>query len=126
MPFPDSLPAREWPAGDFKSKLRMLRSWQSKIILHRISFTPLPVDESHLQPKKELKAYLSMSASVKRIAMCAKDIEILLGRSNRSARRLLARIRIKLGKEMHQSVTVAEFCKEMGMQEEDVLKRMIP
>ena len=49
-----------------------------------------------------------------------KDVQLITGRSERHARKLLCRIRAQAGKEKHLPVTVQEFAQFMKLKEEDV------
>jgi hypothetical protein len=57
-----------------------------------------------------------------RMAIYAKDVERILGKSERAARTILNLIKKKLGKERHQPVSLLEFCSYMGMNPEEVSK----
>jgi hypothetical protein len=63
---------------------------------------------------------------MQRVAIYAKDIEILTGRSEKAARNLFRRIRRFFGKKHDQFITFHEFCIYTGMDEDmllDFLKR---
>ena len=60
--------------------------------------------------------------SFKRIVIYAKDIELITGRSDRYARKVMFELRKRLGKEKHQYVSLGEFCQYTGIPEEEVLK----
>jgi len=55
-----------------------------------------------------------------RIVIYAKDIENITGRSERTARQLLQRIRKANGKKKEEFVTVKEFCQFTGLKTEEV------
>ena len=55
-----------------------------------------------------------------RIVMTTKDIQLITGCSDRTARRMLARIRVKKGKGKRGLVSVEEFCEDTGLSEEEV------
>lgn len=55
-----------------------------------------------------------------RIVIFARDVENMTGRSERTARLLLARIRKSFGKKPGQFITVSEFCEFTGMREDEV------
>lgn len=55
-----------------------------------------------------------------RMVIYVKDVIILTGRRDRTARRLLERIRQQNGKEKGGYVTVEEFCRFTGLKEEYV------
>jgi hypothetical protein len=57
---------------------------------------------------------------MERLCICPKDIEIVMGKSERQARNILAKIKIVLKKEKHQSVTFQEFCDYQGLQLSEV------
>lgn len=61
----------------------------------------------------------------KRIVIYAKDVEIITGRKERTARKILQSIREKLGKEKWEFVTIREFCEYTGIQEDDVRNQML-
>jgi hypothetical protein len=50
-----------------------------------------------------------------RIAIYPKDVEIITGRSHRTACRILAEIRKDMGKSKNQFVSIWEFCLYMRM-----------
>ena len=50
----------------------------------------------------------------------AKDIEKVTGKSDRYARKVMAALRKKLGKEKHQCVSMGEFCNYIGLSREEV------
>jgi len=53
-----------------------------------------------------------------RVVLYPKDVENITGRSDRTARKLLQKIRLALGKSPDEFVTVKEFCFFYGIQEE--------
>jgi hypothetical protein len=55
-----------------------------------------------------------------RVAIYPRDIENLLGKHNRTACRMLQRIRKHYKKQNRQPVTVTEFCSYTNMEEEVV------
>lgn len=57
-----------------------------------------------------------------RIIIYSKDIQLLTGKSDRAARTLLQKIRIKIGKEKNQAITIQEFCEYLGLNEEKVMQ----
>jgi hypothetical protein len=61
---------------------------------------------------------------IKRIIIYPKDVECITGQSGRSARKMMATIREKLGKEKHQLVSIREFCDYTGVPECEVLKHL--
>lgn len=56
-----------------------------------------------------------------RMIIYRKDVERIIGKSDRTARKIMAAIRKKLGKEKHQPVSIKEFCRYMNLAEEEVL-----
>ncbi|MEH0157281.1 hypothetical protein V6R21_24420 [Limibacter armeniacum] len=58
---------------------------------------------------------------MKRICIYPKDIQLLTGKSERTARRILSDIRKEYGKEPKQLVTITEFCLYTGLKEQQVL-----
>ncbi|MGX5817170.1 hypothetical protein ACWKWU_03190 [Chitinophaga lutea] len=54
-----------------------------------------------------------------RIAIYAKDVALLLGRSEQSARRLLREIRQTLAKTPRQIISLREFCDFVGLDMEE-------
>mgnify|MGYP003490993330 CR=1 FL=1 len=56
-----------------------------------------------------------------RSAIYPKDVANITGKSAKSACRLLSKIRLELGKDPHQIITVSEFCKYMGLGPDDIL-----
>lgn len=59
-----------------------------------------------------------------RIAIYARDVENITGKSERAARRLVQKIRRSLNKNDTQLITVAEFCRYTGLKEEDLERFM--
>ncbi|WP_197429063.1 hypothetical protein [Phnomibacter ginsenosidimutans] len=55
-----------------------------------------------------------------RVVIYAKDIQLITGKKERSARRLLEAVRRHYGKRRNALVTVREFCMYTGLAEEDV------
>jgi hypothetical protein len=55
-----------------------------------------------------------------RVIIYAKDIQRLTGRSERYARKLLAKMRVYFDKKPKQFVSVEEFCKYTGLKCEEV------
>jgi len=53
-----------------------------------------------------------------RVVLYPKDVENITGRSDRTARKLLQKIRLALGKSPDEFVTVKEFCTFYGIEEE--------
>ena len=58
----------------------------------------------------------------RRICIYPKDIQILTGKSERSARKIIAKLRLIHSKVKHQVITIKEFCNYIGMEEEEVKK----
>lgn len=56
-----------------------------------------------------------------RSVVYAKDVARLICKSERTAQRLLEKIRCKLGKPKGGVITVLEFCAFMGMMEKELL-----
>ena len=50
-----------------------------------------------------------------RVVIYAQDIQLITGRSERSAQRILQNIKKKLGKEKYQFVTFEEYSKHSGI-----------
>lgn len=55
-----------------------------------------------------------------RLCIYTKDIQRITGRSERYSRNLIRKIRSQLNKEDYQFLTVSEFCKYVGIEEEKV------
>ncbi len=55
-----------------------------------------------------------------RICIYPKDVQRLTGKSEKSGRRLLKKIREELGKEDHQFITTEEFAKYTGINKETI------
>jgi hypothetical protein len=67
----------------------------------------------------------SSKIEAKRLCIYPKDIQLLTGKSERSARKIIARLKVIHSKERHQLVTVKEFCDYIGMDETEVKKLLI-
>lgn len=61
-----------------------------------------------------------MKTRTQRLCIYPKDIAKITGRSERFSRDLIQRIKLKLGKEEHQFITIEEFCHYAGLQTEMV------
>jgi hypothetical protein len=59
-----------------------------------------------------------------RLCIYPKDIQQVTGRSERYGRNLIKKIKEHLKKQQHQLVTVDEFCKYTGLQQESVTKQL--
>ncbi len=57
---------------------------------------------------------------MERQAIYTKDIQVLLGRSERYARNLIHKMKLKFNKEPHQYITIEEFCEYTGLSLEKV------
>lgn len=55
-----------------------------------------------------------------RLIIYPQDIQRITGRSERYARKILTKVKKRLGKEKHQLVTCDEFCNFLGLPAEDV------
>jgi hypothetical protein len=51
----------------------------------------------------------------KRVCIYPKDVMLLTGKSERYSRNLLLKIKTNLNKELHQVITVNEFCQYIGI-----------
>lgn len=58
----------------------------------------------------------------KRIVIYPKDVELITGRKDKTARKLLNDIRISLGKSKNDFISVREFSQFTGLIEEDVFR----
>jgi hypothetical protein len=54
-----------------------------------------------------------------RLVIYPKDIQLVTGRSERYARKIIMTIKKRLGKQKHQFVTYDEFCEFAGLNVED-------
>lgn len=64
--------------------------------------------------------YMMNKNTPRRMVITTKDITNILGKGERSARELMQKLRVVLKKEPEQYVTVAEFCRFVGLTEEEV------
>ncbi|MEZ2443364.1 hypothetical protein AB6805_16690 [Chitinophaga sp. RCC_12] len=55
-----------------------------------------------------------------RMVIYTKDIQNIMGKSDRSARELMQKLRQMFGKQDWQYISVAEFCEYSGLDEEEV------
>lgn len=55
-----------------------------------------------------------------RMVIFARDIQNITGRSERTSRLLMQKIRKALGKKVGQFISIAEFCRYTGLCEEEV------
>ena len=63
-----------------------------------------------------------MNVIPNRIAIYAKDIQNITGRSERTSRKMLALLREKLNKQRGEFITAEEFCNYSGFKVEEVIK----
>ena len=61
----------------------------------------------------------------KRICIYPKDVQNITGRKERTARRLLNKIKVQLGKPEEGFVTVQEFCQFTGISEGEVQRFLL-
>jgi hypothetical protein len=62
---------------------------------------------------------------LKRSCIYPKDVQRITGKSERSGRRILQKIRMEQGKEEHQFVTIEEFAAYAGINQEIVREYII-
>lgn len=58
----------------------------------------------------------------KRICIYAKDVQVLTGKSERYARKVIAQVRHHFSKDRGQLLTIREFCEYMCLEENEVKK----
>ena len=63
--------------------------------------------------------------SANRICIYPKDIQVLTGKSERYARKVVAQIRRHYSKEKNQLLTIKEFCDYMGLEINEVKESII-
>ena len=63
--------------------------------------------------------------SANRICIYPKDIQVLTGKSERYARKVVAQIRRHYDKSKYQLLTIKEFCDYMSLNEEEVRSSLI-
>lgn len=63
--------------------------------------------------------------STNRICIYPKDIQLVTGKSERTARRILSDIKMALGKGQNQFVSLNEFCEFTGLHESEVRNSLI-
>lgn len=61
-----------------------------------------------------------MKAAPSRLCIYPKDVMRITGKSERYSRTLLNKIKASLGKEEHQFISIKDFCKFTGLDEECV------
>jgi hypothetical protein len=64
------------------------------------------------------------SVMISRMVVYRKDVQVITGKSARSAGIVLANIRRILGKRPDQYITVSEFCSHTGVGRDEVEKRL--
>lgn len=57
-----------------------------------------------------------------RICVYTKDIQQITGKSDKTCRSIMNKIRKHLNKEKYQSITIAEFCNYQGLDIQEVKK----
>ena len=65
-----------------------------------------------------------MKKTPTRMVIYTKDVALLTGKGERTARKLLARVRNHYGKDKGSLVTVEEFCAYTGFDPDGVLDRL--
>ncbi len=60
----------------------------------------------------------------RRLVIYPKDVELIIGKGEYAARRLLAEIRKKLGKSKQSLVSVSEFCAHTQLAEHEVQQNL--
>jgi hypothetical protein len=63
--------------------------------------------------------------SANRICIYPKDIQVLTGKSERYARKVVAQIRRHYSKDKNQLLTIKEFCDYMGLEINEVKESII-
>ena len=63
---------------------------------------------------------------ISRFIIYPKDVAIIYGFSEKSARTLMHKIKRKIGKEAYQPLTLSEFCTYTGMKEAEVVAIIMP
>ena len=63
---------------------------------------------------------MSISEKINRCAICTKDIMLILGKSERTARKYMKDMRTHLQKNDKQFVTFDEFCDHSGIKREEI------
>ena len=61
----------------------------------------------------------------KRICIYAKDIQLLTGKSERYARKIVAQVRQHCAKSKDQLITIKEFCDFMHLNEQEVKNALV-
>ena len=59
-----------------------------------------------------------------RLVMTPKDVEVILRKSPSYARSIVRVIKRKNNKENHQKITVKEFCRDQGLEVNDVIQEL--
>lgn len=59
-----------------------------------------------------------------RLVIRPKDVEVILRVSPSDARRIVRVIKRKNNKEKHQKITVKEFCRDQGLEVQDVIQEL--
>lgn len=59
-----------------------------------------------------------------RIIMTPKEVQIILGGSSSYARKVVRVIKMKNNKLKHQKITVKEFCRDQGLDLQDVIQEL--
>lgn len=61
-----------------------------------------------------------------RICIHTKEVQIITGKSERTARTVINDIKITYNKQKHQEITIREFCDYMGFPYEEVYQMINP
>ena len=58
------------------------------------------------------------------VVLHTKDVQLIIGKSERTARKLMKAIRKHFGKSKNQMISLGEFCEYTGLPESEVLRRL--
>lgn len=62
--------------------------------------------------------------TLKRITIYTKDIEVLTGRTDRYARKVMRAVRLRYNKQKHQLVSLGELCAYLSIPEEEAIEQL--
>jgi hypothetical protein len=86
---------------------------------YKTKFVKRSIKDFHLGHVRYLKTFaMAISKIPHRLTVTTRDICNITGASPATARRMLSRLRHKLGKSRHQVVTVRELCKDLAIPED--------
>jgi hypothetical protein len=105
---------------DQRGELQLQNESMHVLITGKIERPFLPVFAGFCRFLPGLNSSVMDKKLSNRVVVTTKDVQLILGKSPRSARDLLQKVKRVLKKKPRQYVTVAEFCEFVGITEAEV------